>query len=116
MVGSKVGYQPLEHGLVGHLESLNIKASLSTSVNLQSFTHTPTMATFDEEKHQYAIDGQSSPTYEDHDVRKGSVTAVGEAAAIYGSVEDAESKSRFRIFACTFMLTVLQNMVTFPEA
>jgi len=48
------------------------------------------MATFDEEKHQYAIDGQSSPTYDDHDVRKGSVTAVNEAAAMYGSVEDAE--------------------------
>jgi len=48
------------------------------------------MATFDEEKHQYAIDGQSSPTYDDQDVRKGSVTAVNEAAAMYGSVEDAE--------------------------
>ncbi|KAM0694804.1 hypothetical protein Q7P36_005160 [Cladosporium allicinum] len=48
------------------------------------------MATFDEEKHQYAIDGQSSPTYDDNDVRKGSVTAVNEAAAMYGSVEDAE--------------------------
>jgi len=53
------------------------------------------MATFDEEKHQYAINGQSSPAYEqDNDIRKGSVTAVTEAAALYGSVEDAESKSR----------------------
>jgi hypothetical protein len=107
MVGSKVGYQPLEHGLVDHLESLNIKASLSTSVNLQSFTHTPTMATFDEEKHQYAIDGQSSPTYDEQDVRKGSVTAVTEAAAMYGSVEDAESMSRIFQSACVASLIIL---------
>jgi hypothetical protein len=107
MVGSKVGYQPLEHGLVDHLESLNIKASLSTSVNLQSFTHTPTMATFDEEKHQYAIDGQSSPTYDEQDVRKGSVTAVTEAAAMYGSVEDAESMSRIFQSACVALLIIL---------
>jgi hypothetical protein len=73
------------------------------------------MATFDEEKHQYAIDGQSSPTYEDHDVRKGSVTAVGEAAALYGSVEDAESKSRLRKFARVAMLTAPQSTVTFLE-
>ena len=74
-----------------------------------------TMATFDEEKHQYAIDGQSSPTYDDHDVRKGSVTAVTEAAALYGSVEDAESKSSLCKSACVTVLTVLQNTVTFLE-
>jgi hypothetical protein len=65
------------------------------------------MATFDEEKHQYAIDGQSSPTYDDHDVRKGSVTAVTEAAALYGSVEDAESMSSLYQSRCAAALTVL---------
>jgi hypothetical protein len=73
------------------------------------------MATFDEEKHQYAI-GQSSPTYDDHDIRKGSVTAVGEAAALYGSVEDAESKSRLCQSARVITLTALQSTVTFLEA
>jgi len=75
-----------------------------------------TMATFDEEKHQYAIDGQSSPTYDDHDVRKGSVTAVTEAAAMYGSVEDAESKSRACQSAGVASLTILQSTATFLEA
>lgn len=74
------------------------------------------MATFDEEKHQYAIDGQSSPTYDDNDVRKGSVTAVNEAAAMYGSVEDAESKSKSSESACVALLTILQSTVTFLEA
>jgi hypothetical protein len=73
------------------------------------------MATFDEEKHQYAIDGQSSPTYDDHDVRKGSVTAVNEAAAMYGSVEDAESKSKSLESACIVALTVSQSTATFLE-
>jgi hypothetical protein len=92
--------------------------SRSTSDNRQSFSHphTPTMATFDEEKHQYAIDGQSSPTYDDQDVRKGSVTAVTEAAAMYGSVEDAESESRACQSARVASLTILQSMVTFLEA
>jgi hypothetical protein len=75
-----------------------------------------TMATFDEEKHQYAIDGQSSPTYDDHDVCKGSVTAVTEAAAMYGSVEDAESKFRACQSARVASLTILQSTATFLEA
>lgn len=59
------------------------------------------MATFDEEKHQYAVNDQGSPGYDHGDHRKGSITglkeggvAVGEAAALYGDVETAESKSQ----------------------
>lgn len=59
------------------------------------------MATFDEEKHQYAVDDHGSPGYDHGDHRKGSITglkdggvAVGEAAALYGDVETAESKSQ----------------------
>lgn len=51
------------------------------------------MADFGEEKHQYPVHHDSAGDGNITGLRKSSAVAVGEAAALYGDVEIAESKN-----------------------